>query len=226
LLSILLLAVDDEGDGRGMTDQQARDEIMTLLLAGHESTAVTLTWTAYLLAKHPELQAELAALVRAELGDRPPLMSDLPKLGRLEQVIKESQRLYPAVYFLSREVHEPVEIGGYQLPKGAQIHLVPYLAHRDERWWNEPLQFNPARFAPTSEASLRPGTYFPFGAGPRGCIGKTFATMEAQLILASILQRFELSLPPGQPEPVMEAQVSLHPKGGLDLMVTRRGGSA
>lgn len=222
LLSILLLAVDDEGDGQGMSDRQARDEIMTLLLAGHESTAVTLTWTAYLLAKHPPVQEELACQVQRELEGRPPLLSDLAKLPALERVIKESQRLYPAVYFMSREVHEPVEIGGYALPKGAQIHLVPYLVHHDERWWPEPDRFDPDRFLPEREAQQRPLAYFPFGAGPRGCIGKSFALMEAQLILASILQRYHLSLPAGQPDPVMETQVSLHPKDGLQVVVRAR----
>jgi cytochrome P450 len=222
LLSMLLLAVDDEGDGSGMSDRQARDEIMTLLLAGHESTAVTLTWTVYLLAKHPDLQEELAAQARQTLGGRPPLVSDLAKLSLLEQTLKESMRLYPAVYFLSREAHEPLELGGYALPRGAQIHISPYLTHHDERWWPNPEQFDPERFTPANEAQIPPLAYFPFGAGPRGCIGKSFALMEAQLILASLLDRYRLELAPAQGEPALETQVSLHPQGGLKIVASRR----
>lgn len=221
LLSILLLAVDDEGDGGGMSDRQARDELMTLLLAGHESTAVTLTWTTYLLAKHPEIQDEIAGVVRHELQGRAPQYADLPKFARLEQAIKEAMRLYPAVYFISREAAEPVEISGYALPRGAQIHLVPYLMFHDERWWPDPERFDPDRFSPAREGEIREFTYFPFGAGPRACIGKTFAMIEAQLILASLLSRYRLSLPAGAADPAIETQVSLHPRGGLPIVAEK-----
>ena len=214
LLSILLLAVDDEGNGQGMSDRQVRDEIVTLLMAGHETTAVTLTWTAYLLAKHPQIQDELAEQIERELHGRPPLLSDLPKLSRLEQVIKESMRLYPSVYFVSREAQVPVEIGGYTLPRGAQVHLLPYLAHHDERWWQDPERFDPARFSPEQEPQIPPYAYFPFGAGPRSCVGKHFSMMETQLILASLLQRYRWELAPRQGEVVLQTQVSLHPQDG------------
>jgi cytochrome P450 len=135
-------------------------------------------------------------------------------------VIKESQRLFPAVYFMSREAHEPVDVGGFLLPKGAQVHLVPYICHHDDRWWHEPERFDPERFLPERESAIRTGAYFPFGAGPRACIGKSFALMEAQIILAALLSRYRLAL--DQEDPVPETQVSLHPKGGLKIIGTRR----
>ena len=154
LLSMLLLSVDHEGDGRGMSDQQAHDEAMTLLLAGHETTATTLVWTTYLLARHPEIQERTAQAVAEVLGNRLPSIDDVPRLTAVEMVIKEAMRLYPAVYITAREAAEEVEIGGWRIPRGSQIHLLLYATYHDPRWLPEPEAFRPERFAPGAEESL------------------------------------------------------------------------
>lgn len=219
LLGRLLAAVDTEGDGRGMSDQQARDEVMTLLLAGHETTAVALSWTAFLLARYPEIQQSIAADVRTILGGRPAEHADLPRLAAVERVFQESMRLYPPIYFFSREVAETVEVAGYEMAPPSQVLLSPYLTHHDPRWFAEPERFDPERFAPENEERLPACAYFPFGAGPRACVGRGLAMMEGTFILASLLQRCRLELAPGQQEPVPEWQLSLHPKGGVRLTV-------
>lgn len=223
LLATLLAAVDSEGDGGGMSDQQARDEIMTLFLAGHETTAVSLTWTLYLVALHQEVQQRLADEVRAALANRPASLDDLTRLPYCEQVIKESMRLYPAVYFTSREAAERCEIAGYSIPRGAQLHILPFIMHRDRRWWDEPQAFRPERFTAALEERLPEYAYVPFGAGSRGCIGRGFAMQELMLALATTVSQFSLHLAEGQTEPACEAQISLHPRGGVRLRVERRG---
>jgi cytochrome P450 len=222
LLSMLLLAVDEEGDGKGMPEKQARDEAMTAFLAGHETTATALTWTLFLLAKYPSVQDQAAALVARQCPDRTVTFADLPRLTLIEQIVKESMRLYPPVYFTSREVAEQTEINGWRLPKKSQVFIVPYLLHRDPRWFEQPDEFRPERFAGDFEERLPPCTYIPFGAGPRACIGRGFAMIEAQLVLANLLRQFRVSLPAGASEPVMEMQISLHPKGGLRLDIAQR----
>ncbi len=221
LLSMLLLAVDEEGDGKGMTEKQARDEAMTSFLAGHETTATALTWTLYLLAKHPDVQQRAAQQI-GDVCTGPVTFNDLSRLPLLEQIVKESMRLYPPVYFTSREVAEPTQIQGWRLPKGSQVFVVPYWLHRDERWFDAPNEFQPNRFAGNLEEQLPPCSYIPFGAGPRACIGKGFAMIEARLILGNLLRRFHVSLQPGSREPVMEAQISLHPKGGVPIELKAR----
>jgi cytochrome P450 len=222
LLSMLLLAVDQEGDGRGMTDQQARDEIMTLLLAGHETTATSITWAAYLLARNKDAQGRLADEIDRVLQGRSPTFADLDKLAAVEQMFKEAMRLYPAVYFFSREAAEPVEIAGYEIAPGSQVHVLPYLLHHDARWFAEPERFDPDRFTPAREEALPQCAYVPFGAGPRACIGRGFSMVEGVLILTSMLERYQLALAPGQGEPERETQISLHPKGGVRLRVRER----
>jgi cytochrome P450 len=222
LLSMLLLSVDHEGDGRGMSHQQVRDEAMTLLLAGHETTATTLVWTLYLLARHPQAQEQAAAAVREVLGDRPPTAADVPRLTAIDCAIKEAMRLYPAVYFTSREAAEEVEIGGYQIPPGSQIHLLLYAMYHDARWFAEPEEFRPQRFAGGREEQLPACAFVPFGAGPRVCIGRSMAMIEATLIVATVLQKYRLSLAPGQAEPTPVAQVSLHPAGPVRLVLAPR----
>lgn len=222
LLTTLLAAVDSEGDGGGMSNRQARDEIMTLFLAGHETTAVTLTWTLYLLARCPEVQDKLAEEVRRVVGRGPVAPAHLPVLVYCQQVIQESMRLYPAVYFTSREAAQSCEIAGYTIPRGSQIHLLPFIMHRDERWWDAPLEFRPERFAPDRQPTWPEHAYVPFGAGPRACIGRGFALQELQLALATIVGRFALSLAAGQGEPEPEAQISLHARGGVRLRVAAR----
>lgn len=215
LLSALLLAVDEEGDGGRMTDEQVRDEAVNLLLGGNETTATALTWIAHLLARSPEVQEEVRREVEEVLGGAPPAADALPRLAHTTMAFKEAMRLYPSVYVVTREAVEPVEIAGYPVPRGAQIHLVPYVTHRDPRWFDAPESFRPARFA--AEDALPRGAYFPFGLGPRACVGRAFAMTEAPVVLAMLLQRFRLRPAPGAGEVELEAQMSLHPKGGLRL---------
>jgi cytochrome P450 len=222
LLSMLLLSVDEEGDGRGMSDQQARDETMTLLLAGHETTATSLVWACYLLAMNPEIQERAAEEVAEVLGDRQASAQDVPRLAAVDRALKEAMRLYPAVYFTSREAVEEVQIGGWRISPGSQVHLLLYAAYHDRRWFDDPEEFRPERFAPGCEERLPQCAYIPFGAGPRVCIGRGMATMEATLVLAGILQRYRLSLAPGQGPVEMVAQISLHPRGPVRLALERR----
>jgi cytochrome P450 len=222
LLSILLAAVDDEGDKQGMTDRQVRDESVNLLLGGNETTATALTWTLYLLAKNIAEQERLLAEVDAVLSERLATAADVPKLPLVEQALKESMRLYPPVYALSRTAIEDVEIGGYTVPRGAQVDLSFYVTHHDARWFPEPERFLPDRFAPESEDKLPQCAYLPFGAGPRACVGKGFAMSEAAVVLATILQHCRIELPTDHVPPKIEAQISLHPKGGMPLVFVDR----
>ncbi|MEQ8790156.1 MAG: cytochrome P450 [Pirellulaceae bacterium] len=220
LLSILLSAIDDEGDGGGMTDRQARDECVGLLLGGNETTAVALTWTAYLLARHPEWQQQVRDEIDRVVGRREATYDDLEHLPTVEMTLKEAMRLYPPAYVTTRETLEPVEIAGYPIPQGAQVHLGIYLAHRDPRWWSDPREFRPPRFA--DGEPVHRGAYLPFGAGPRACIGRNMAMMEGALVLTTLLQHLQLSLADDQHEPELEAQISLHPKHGVRLNLQPR----
>lgn len=218
LLSMLLMAVED---GEGMTDVQARDEAMTLFIAGHETTATALSWVYYLLAAHPEVEAKFLAEVDA-LEGHTPTFDDLPRLKYTEWIIKEALRLYPPTYFFPREVAEPVEIGGYTLPKGALLHISPYMLHHDPRFWDQPETFMPERFAPEHIESVPDYAYFPFGGGQRVCIGNTFAMMEMQLILATVAQRLRFTLTAGQTQPELLPLITLLPKGGVHVRPTTR----
>lgn len=222
LLSQLLTAADAEGNGRGMSDRQLRDEMVTLLLAGHETSAAALTWSGWLLATHIDEQERTATEVCSVLGTRPPEFSDLPRLDAVERVFKESLRLYPPVYFLSREAAEPVRVAGFHLRPKSQVFLNPYLTQRDPRWFPEPEKFDPRRFSPQCEQTRPACAWFPFGAGPRACVGRSLAMLEGMLVLAAIVQQFRLVPTAGQGEPTPEWQLSLHPQGGLRLGVQRR----
>jgi cytochrome P450 len=217
LLSMLLHARDE--DGSRMTDEQLRDEAMTFFFAGHETTAVALSWTWYLLSQHPEVEAKLHAELEAALGGRAAAIADLPRLGYAEQVVKEAMRLYPPVWSIGRETTAACEIAGHPVPKGAQLLLSQWVTHRDPRFWNDAELYRPDRW---SEGAPAPKfAYFPFGGGPRGCIGQSFALMEAVLILATIAQRFRLTLAPGhrvEPWPTM----TLRPRYGMRMLVTMR----
>jgi cytochrome P450 len=219
LLSMLLAAQDE--DGSVMTDQQVRDEAMTLFGAGHETTAVTLMWVWYLLSQHPDVEARLHQEVDRVLGDRPATLADLKHLPYTEMIVKEALRLYPPAWITTREVIEPVEIGGYTLAKGSIVTLCFYWLHRDPRFFDQPDVFDPERFSPANEASIPKYAYLPFGAGPRVCIGNALAMMEARLILATIAQRFRLVLPPGE-QVVAERLFTLRPKGGLRMALRER----
>ena len=225
LLSILLLAVDEEGDGKGLTDEQARDQCMTLFLAGHDTTAAGLAWVGWVLARHPDIAARVAAEVDSALGGREPTQPDLPSLAYTERVVKESLRHYPpAVAVFGREALQDVEIGGWTIPKGGVVRAVSYVTHHDPRWFPDPDRIDPDRFTPDRIAHQHPLAYFPFGAGPRVCIGQSFAMMEMVLLTAMLAQRFTLTPAPGQGEPELSPQLSLRPKGGLRLTLTPRGG--
>jgi cytochrome P450 len=225
LLAILLLAQDEE-TGQGMNDQQVRDEAMTLLLAGHETTANTLTWTWYLLSQSPEIERRLHAEVNEVLGGRVPTVADLPELKYTRMVIEEALRLYPPAPLLSRKAIAADELRGYPIAANSMIMISPYAVHRHPAWWEEPERFDPERFTPERAAARPAYAYFPFGGGPRVCIGNHFAMMEAQLILSTVAQRYQLRLIPGHPvEPQMV--VTLRPRYGLPMTIhaTERAGN-
>ncbi len=219
LLSMLLLAEDDEGNR--MTDKQAHDEILTMLLAGHDTTANTLNWTWYLLAQHPEIETTLHIELDNVLQGNLPTLADLRRLPYTLQVIKEAVRLYPPAYSVSREAIEDTVINGYAISKGSVCNLLIYGLHRDKTLWHDADVFRPERFAPENEADLPENAYLPFGNGPRICIGNSFAMMEAHLLLATIAQGYELSLAPGQ-SVEMQPLITLNPKGGLPMTIQRR----
>jgi cytochrome P450 len=216
LLSMLLLAVDEEGNGTGMTDRQARDEAVTLFNAGHDSTSAALAWTCYFVAREPGVQERLHKEVYAVLGGRPATHHDLPRLTFTETVVKESLRLCPPTPALfARRALADVEIGDYPLARGSLVSLSPYVIQRDPRWFPEPERFDPDRFAPGRAAALPEYAFFPFGAGPHVCIGNTFALMEITLVVATIVERFCLELEPGQEDLAPELKVSLRRRGGV-----------
>lgn len=220
LLSMLLHA-RDEDDGSGMTDQQLRDEAMTLFLAGHETTALALSWLWYLLAQHPAVEATLLAELREALGDRPPTVADLPRLRYTEAVVHETMRLYPPAYSMGREAIEPCELGGYPVPVGQTIEVCQWLTQRDPRWFNDPERFMPERWLDGREKRLPRYAYFPFGGGPRQCIGNTFALMEAVLVLATMAPRVRLELDPNH-RVVPWTSITLRPRTGIRVLVHRR----
>lgn len=222
LLSMLVAAVDEE-DGSGMTPLQLRDEVMTLVIAGHETTALTLTWAWVLLAQHPEVEARLHEELAQVLDGRDPTVADLPNLPITEQIVKEVLRLYPPAWILFRQALTPIALGGYHLPKDALLFICPYLLQRDARYFDEPACFLPERFAPDAtgqplDKRLPQFAYFPFGGGSRICLGKQFALMEAPLILATIAQRYRLHLRPDQPI-APNAAATLAIKGHVPMRV-------
>ena len=219
LLSMLLRAED--ASGAAMTDRQLRDEVMTLFLAGHDTTAVTLTWTWYLLALHPQIEAKLAAELQAVLGERLPCVDDLPQLRYSEKVIKESMRLYPPVWVITRVALQDCEIGGCRVPAGTSLALSQWVMHRDPRYFDHPDEFDPDRWTDGFSQQLPRFAYFPFGGGPRSCIGSSLAMTEAVLVLAVIAQRFRLTLAPGY-RLEMWPSLTLHPRHGMPLVLVEK----
>ena len=214
----MFLQARDADTGEGMSDQQLRDEVMTFVLAGHETTAVTLAWAWYLLSQHSTVEDRLRAEVRDVLGTRTPTMDDVPRLPYARAVIEETMRLYPAVSMISRQSYGEDEIGGYHIPANTVIMMSPYVTHRNPTWWERPDEFDPERFMPGRENGRPRFAYFPFSGGPRLCIGNEFALTEAQLILAMVLQRYRLQLVPGHPvEP--EVRLTLRPRYGIKMTV-------
>lgn len=217
LLSMLLAVRDD--DGNPMSDKQIRDEAVTLILAGHETTANVMAWTWYLLSQHPEVEAKLHAELDSVLAGRTPTYADLRALTYTDMVMKEVMRLYPPAYFIGRMAMEETRVGDYTVPKGTQIGIAIFSAHRDERWWDAPNDFVPERWE--SERERPKHAYLPFGAGPRVCIGLSFAAIEARLLLATLAQNYRLRLPAGttvRTDPL----ITLRPKGKLNMTVEAR----
>lgn len=224
LLSLLLNARDEEADNPEdgvMTDLQVRDEAITLFAAGHETTAVALTWTWHLLASHPEIQARFQAELDEVLAGRTPTTDDVPNLKFTEQVLTESMRLYPPIWSTGRMTFEPITLGGWQIPAGAGLLAPQLIVQRDPRWFDDPLEFRPDRWTPEFRANLPRFAYYPFGGGPRLCIGEGFAWMEAMLILATLGQQWTLRSDPQHKVELMPL-VSLRPKGGMPVYLQRR----
>jgi cytochrome P450 len=204
-----------------MTDEQVRDEAVGLLLGGNETTATALTWTAYLLTANEAVQEATHAEIDRVCAGAAPSSEHVALLGLTMANMQEAMRLYPPAYVLSRQATAEVEIGGYRLPRGAQVHLPVMLVQRDERWFDRAGQFVPQRFFDDGEKHFARGAYFPFGGGPRACIGRGFALFEGTLVLATILQQFHLRRDETA-EPALEAQISLHPQGGLQVTLEPR----
>jgi len=217
LLSLLLRARDAD-DGKGMSDKQLRDESMTLFLAGHETTALALTWTLDLLATNPDVQDRLLEEVREVLGGREPTGADLPRLRFCEMVVTESMRLRPPAYVIGRQASEAVEVGDYVVPANGTVIMPQYVVHRDPRFYPEPERFDPRRWADGLRERIPKYAYFPFGGGPRVCIGNTFAMMEAVLVLASLCRRWRFVK--ASAEPVrFRPRMTLAPGGPVPLRV-------
>jgi cytochrome P450 len=220
LVSMLLAARDPE-TGEGMTDQQLRDEVMTFFLAGHETTALAATWAWYLLAQHPAIRSRLEAELDVVLDGREPAFDDLERLQYTRMVIEETMRLYPPAWGFSRRALAPDQIGGYELPAGWLVFVIPWVMHRHPKHWDDPERFDPERFSPAQSAARPKFIYIPFGAGPRQCIGNHFAMSEAQIILATLVQRFRLHLVPGQhvvPHPL----ITLRPRQRIAMRIEAR----
>jgi cytochrome P450 len=217
----LLVAAQDEETGVGMTDEQVKNEVLTLLMAGHETMGAALAWTWYLLGRHPRVQNDLADEVRGRLGGRSPTLEDLPQLPLTRAVFEETLRLYPPAWGQPREALAADEINGYAIPAGAPVALSQYLTHRHPDFWDNPEEFDPQRFLPERAAGRHRFAYFPFGAGPRGCIGNHMALMEGPLVLATIVQRFCVELVPGQ-QVVPDATFTLRPRNGVKVVLGPR----
>ena len=219
LLSTMLSTRDEEGNT--LSDRQLRDEVATLLIAGHDTTANALTWTLMLLAQNPEVEKKLVAEVSAVLGQRLPKNENLSQLPYTEMVLKESMRLYPPAWAIGRELTQDCNIGGYNFTRGTIFYFIQWAVHRDPRFFDDPEQFNPDRWADNFEQRLPSCAYFPFGAGARVCLGKAFSMMEATLILAMIIQRFHLALASEQAIELLPS-FTLRPREGLQMKITSR----
>lgn len=220
-LSMLLMAQDEEGGTGGMTDQQVRDEALTIFLAGHETTATGLTWTWYLLSQNPAAEARLHAELDAALQGRLPTFEDLPKLRYAEMVFAEAMRLFPPVWVIGRRALTDHEIDGHKIKAGDLILMSQYLAHHDARWFPEPDKFIPERWTPELKEARPKFSYFPFGGGTRTCIGEAFAWMEATLVLATLAQQWKPRIVAGHPIE-LQALITLRPKHGMKMTLEKR----
>jgi cytochrome P450 len=223
LLSMLLLAQDAEGDGAGLSDGQVRDEVVTIFLAGHETTASALTWAWSLLAQHPAVEARMHAEVDAVLGGRVPTAADLPRLPYTSGVFAEALRLYPPAAMIFRRALEEHPVGEWVIPKDGTVILSQYVLHRDARFFPDPELFDPDRWRPGATAARPRYAYFPFGGGPRVCIGEGFALLEGTLVLATIAQRWRATLLDGARPPAIDPLRQTRPSDALRMRLTRRG---
>jgi cytochrome P450 len=221
LLSMLLLAQDTEGDGGAMTDAQLRDEVMTIFLAGHETTANALTWTWYLLSQNPEAEAKLHAELDRLLAGRLPNFEDVAQLKYTEMVLTESMRLFPPAWALGRIALDDFEIAGYVIPKKSIVLMSQFVMHHDPRYFADPMKFDPERWIPEAREARPQFSYFPFGGGPRRCIGEGFAWMEGILLLATIAQKWRMRLVPNHPV-ALKPVITLRPKHGMRMTVGKR----
>jgi cytochrome P450 len=223
LLSMLLLAQDEEGAGDSMTDEQIRDEALTIFLAGHETTANALAWTWYLLSQNPQVEAKLHAELDAVLvGGRLPTVEDLPQLRYTEMVLAESMRLYPPAWVVGRLAIKDYAVGGHVAAVGTLVLISQYVLHRDPRFFPEPLCFDPERWTPEAKEARPPYAYFPFGGGARRCIGEGFAWMEGTLIIAAIARRWRMRPIPDHPV-VPHPRMTLRAKHGIRMKIEDRG---
>jgi cytochrome P450 len=227
LLALLLRSAGDgsagaAGDGSTLSDTDLRDELVTLVIAGHETVAACLTWTAHLLANSPQAQTRVHTELDDVLDGRPPTWADLPRLAYLRACVDEALRLYPPAWVLTRQALAPDEVGGVEVPPGTLLIISPWLLHRRPASWADPGRFDPERFLDDHAAASRVGSYLPFGAGPRLCIGREFALVEAVLVLAALLRDTRLDRPAGAAAPRVDALVTLRPRGGLPLLVLPR----
>ncbi|NUQ37306.1 MAG: cytochrome P450 [Caldilineales bacterium] len=220
-LLALLLAVRDPDSGAAMSEEQLRAELLTNFFAGHETTAQALTWMWYLLSLHPGVRAQLEEELARVLGGRAPTLADLPNLTLTRAIIDETLRLYPPVWGYVRQALAADEIDGYHIPAGAMVMVSPFITHRLPTIWPNPEGFDPGRWMSEQGAGRPKHAYFPFGAGPRVCIGNNFALLEMRLMLATAAQRFHLDLQPGF-RPVLESVASLRPAGGMPMTLTPR----
>jgi cytochrome P450 len=221
LLSMLLLAQDEDAPGSSMTDVQVRDEALTLFLAGHETTANALTWTWYLLSQNPECEARLHLEIDSVLAGRVPEMADLPQLRYTEMVFAEAMRLYPPAWAIGRMSKAPFQLGGFELGAKSICILSPYVIQRDARWFPDPERFDPERWTPEAREARPKFSYFPFGGGARVCIGERFAWMEGVLVLAALAQKWKLRLDPSQKVELLPL-ITLRTKYGMRMSVIAR----
>jgi len=205
-----------------MSDRQLRDEVLTLMIVGHETTSVLLAWLFFLVDRHPEVQARLEEEVDRVLAGRAPSMDDLPKLAYTRQVVDETLRIRPSAYILTRWAQEADVVCGYGVPAQSALTLCPYITHRLPEFWPDPERFDPENFAPGKEAERPRYAYLPFGGGPRQCIGNSFALTEAVLITAAIVQRFRVRVDPAHPG-ALDPQITLRMKDGLPVRLEERG---
>ncbi|RSL14756.1 cytochrome P450 [Edaphobacter aggregans] len=225
LLSMLISSRDEQADATGqhtgMSDEQVRDEVLTIFLAGYETVANALTWTWYLLSQNSEVEAKLHAELDAVLGTRLPTLADYPNLRYTEQVFAESMRLYPPAWAMGRMSTKPVTLGPYRIPAGAHFFFSQYVMSRTPEYFHDPLRFDPNRFTPENKAARPKFTYFPFGGGSRQCIGESFAWMEGVLSIATIAQRWRMTYASDTP-PIPQAKITLRPRGPLLMKLTPR----